>query len=106
MKQPKTLLVVKTILLFSLVLAALMITAACDARMKKSTGQIYLYGEVHSVPRIMDRQLEIWHEYYHNQNMRHIFIEDAYFTAEYLNIMNIKRHILAQDYTNLMILCR
>ncbi|MCL2411595.1 MAG: hypothetical protein FWC97_08135 [Treponema sp.] len=34
---------------------------------------------------LMNRQLEIWHDYYHNRNMRHMFIEFAYFTAEFLN---------------------
>jgi len=52
----------------------------------KSTGQIFLYGEIHGVESIMERQLEIWYEYYHNMNMRHLFIEVAYFTAEFLNI--------------------
>jgi len=52
----------------------------------KSTGQIFLYGEMHGVESIMERQLEIWYEYYHNMNMRHLFIEMAYFTAEFLNM--------------------
>jgi len=74
---------------FLLVLALSIIAMACasiETRMEKSTGQIFLYGEAHGVPRIMERQLEIWHEYYHNRNMRHMFIEFPFFTAELLNI--------------------
>jgi len=89
MKQHQTVTVGKTILLFSIALATLIITAACasiDARAKRSTGQIFLYGEIHGVPRIMNRKLEIWGEYYHNRNMRHLFIELPYFSAEFLNV--------------------
>ncbi|MCL2557494.1 MAG: hypothetical protein FWE09_03355 [Treponema sp.] len=53
---------------------------------KKSTGLIFLYGETHGVERILDRQLEIWGEYYHGKNMRHLFIELGYFSAEFLNL--------------------
>jgi predicted small lipoprotein YifL len=52
----------------------------------KSIGQIFLYGEFHGVEKIILRQLEIWHDYYNNENMRHIFIEAAYYIAESLNI--------------------
>ncbi|MCL2191883.1 MAG: hypothetical protein FWB78_00625 [Treponema sp.] len=54
--------------------------------MERSTGQIFLYGEVHGVESIMNRQLEIWYEYYHNHNMRHMFVEFGFFTAEFLNM--------------------
>ncbi|MCL2191989.1 MAG: hypothetical protein FWB78_01160 [Treponema sp.] len=72
-----------------LALATLIIATACasiDTRAEKSTGQIFLYGEAHGVERIMNRQLEIWYEYYHNWNMRHMFIEVGFFTAEFLNM--------------------
>ena len=72
-----------------LALAPLITAAACvsiDTRIEKSTAQIFLYGEIHGVPRIMDRQLEIWRDYYHNRNMRHMFIEFGFFVAEYLNV--------------------
>lgn len=53
---------------------------------EKSTGQIYLYGERHSVEKILEKELELWHEYYHNENMRHLFIEDSYYSAKFLNL--------------------
>jgi len=49
-------------------------------------GQIYLYGESHGVEKIMDKQLEIWGDYYHNHGMRHLFVEVPYYTAEFRNI--------------------
>ncbi|KAB3530927.1 hypothetical protein F8154_13485 [Alkaliphilus pronyensis] len=52
----------------------------------QSSGQIYLYGEIHGNENILDKKFELWYEKYHNQGMRHLFIESAYFTAEFLNI--------------------
>lgn len=48
-------------------------------------GQIYLYGEIHSVPEINQKEFEIWDYYYHEEGMRHLFVEYPYFKAEYLN---------------------
>lgn len=50
------------------------------------SGQIYLYGEQHGVKKILDREYEIWCDYYNNKNMRHLFVEDSYYSAEYLNL--------------------
>jgi len=50
-----------------------------------STGRIFLYGEHHGCAATMARQLEIWGNYYTNHGMRHLFIETAYFTAQFLN---------------------
>jgi len=52
----------------------------------KSSGQIYLYGEAHGVEAIYDKVFELWQDHYHNENMRHFFVELGYFTAEFLNI--------------------
>ena len=49
------------------------------------SGQIYLYGEVHSDERITNKEIELWHTYYHDKGMRHMFIEYSYYLAEYLN---------------------
>ena len=49
-------------------------------------GQIYLYGEQHAVEKILNREVEIWNDHYHNHNMRHLFVELPYYTAEYLNL--------------------
>jgi hypothetical protein len=52
----------------------------------QSSGQIYLYGEAHGVDKILDKEFELWYEYYHKQNMRHLFVELSYYSAEFLNI--------------------
>lgn len=51
-----------------------------------ATGQIYLYGEAHAVESILERELELWSGYYHEEGMRHLFVEAAYYDAEFLNI--------------------
>lgn len=52
----------------------------------QASGSIYLYGEIHGVAKIIDKEFELWSEYYHNEGMRHLFVELSYFTAEYLNL--------------------
>lgn len=50
------------------------------------SGKIYLYGEYHGVESILNREFELWYDYYHKENMRHLFIEYPYYTAEFLNL--------------------
>ncbi len=50
------------------------------------TGEIFLYGETHGIDKIIDKEYELWYEYYHQQGMRHLFIESPYYTAEFLNL--------------------
>jgi hypothetical protein len=50
------------------------------------TGEIYLYGENHGVEAILNKELELWNEYYHNNGFKHLFIELGYCYAEYLNL--------------------
>lgn len=49
-------------------------------------GMIYLYGERHGEEAILDLELELWQKYYHEQGMRHLFVEFGYFTGAYLNL--------------------
>lgn len=49
-------------------------------------GQIYLYGESHGVPEYIDKEFELWSRYYHQEGMRHLFVEYPYYTAELLNL--------------------
>ena len=53
---------------------------------ERISGQIYLYGEQHGEEKIMNKEFELWREYYTNENMRHLFIELPYYTAEFLNL--------------------
>ena len=50
-----------------------------------STDEIYLYGEWHSDSHILDRELEIWGEYY-KKGMRDLFVEYSYADAQFLNL--------------------
>lgn len=52
----------------------------------QNSGQIYLYGESHGVKKILEKEFELWYNYYHRQGMRHLFIEYPYYTGEFLNI--------------------
>lgn len=49
-------------------------------------GQIYLYGEGHGVPEYIDKEFELWNQYYHEEGMRHLFVEYPYYAAELLNL--------------------
>lgn len=49
-------------------------------------GQIYLYGEHHGDEKILNKELELWNEAYHQENMRHLFVELPCYTADFLNI--------------------
>lgn len=80
---------------FIIILALLTTFTACSENSavnvetessSKSSKKIYLYGEKHGVKKIMDKEFKLWHEYYNNKNMRHLFVELPYYTAEFLNI--------------------
>ncbi len=85
----------RRILALASALTLLLAAAACTYRGAESDGtaspspspgKIYLYGEYHGVEKILNKEFEIWYDYYHNENMRHLFIEYPYYTAEFLNI--------------------
>ena len=48
-------------------------------------GNIFLYGEQHANEAILKKEIEIWENYYQNDSMRHLFIEQPYYTAQFLN---------------------
>ena len=50
-----------------------------------STDEIYLYGERHGEQQILNRELEIWGEYY-KKGMRDLFVEYSYADAQFLNL--------------------
>lgn len=49
-------------------------------------GNIYLYGEMHAEPELVEREYDLWYQYYHEKGMRHLFLEDSYYGAEFLNL--------------------
>lgn len=50
------------------------------------SGQIFLYGEQHSNERILEEEFQLWYTYYHEEGMRHLFVENSYYGAEFLNL--------------------
>lgn len=74
-----------------LALLAVILTACAENKVstypvKAGEGKLYLYGEIHSEEKILEKELEIWQDYYTNQGMRHLFVEMPYYTAQFLNV--------------------
>lgn len=63
-----------------------LVQSGISATQAPSSGEIYLYGEMHASEAIMEKENELWYDYYHNEGMRHLFIEMPYYTAEFLNL--------------------
>lgn len=57
-----------------------------DSTSDSPQGEIYLYGEIHDMPSILQEELAIWKSFYHEEDMRHLFVELPYYTAAYLNL--------------------
>ena len=45
-----------------------------------------MYGEQHGVENILNKEFELWYDYYHIQGMRHLFVEIPFYTAEFKNM--------------------
>ena len=68
--------ILSLILLFSL--------SSCG---RQTNGIIYLYSEAtHGDEQVLEEALAIWQTLYHEQRMRHLFCEVAYYHAAYLNM--------------------
>lgn len=52
----------------------------------QESGRIYLYGEQHGQEKILEKEAELWYGHYHDEGLRHLFIETPYYTAEFLNL--------------------
>lgn len=81
--------------IFAMALIILITSVACsdsttlvdtDTSTDKSIGKIYLYGEHHGVEKILEKELELWNKYYHQENMRHLFVELPSYSTEFLNL--------------------
>ena len=62
------------------------LTMKFSSKSRPSSGNIFLYGEQHSVEQILEKELELWSSHYQNDGMRDLFVELPYYTAEYLNL--------------------
>lgn len=89
MKKTKYIISIMLLLLLMLLMVACSEdTDLTDANMPsdEQNGQIHLYGEQHAVEEILEKELELWDQYYHKEGMRHLFVELSYYTGEYLNL--------------------
>jgi hypothetical protein len=48
--------------------------------------KIILIGEEHGIDWIIDKEFEIWYNFYHVKGLRHLFIESSYYDAQFYNI--------------------
>lgn len=61
-------------------------------------GKIYMYGELHGQKSIIEKELELWKQYYNEDGMRHLFIEWPYFIAELANLwMSGDNDVILED---------
>lgn len=67
-------------------LLALLLAFSAPAAMAKSHASIRLYGETHSMEAILNHELKLWRDCYHNEHMRNLFVELPYYTAQFLNL--------------------
>lgn len=82
-------------LLLVIVLLAAMVLSSCSrkddgvgvsASAVPREAQIILYGEeLHGERVVLEKEFTLWNDHYHNDGLRHLFIEAPYFTGEYLN---------------------
>ncbi len=84
MKKRKIYLIV--FLLVSMLAGMVSGCSSTDGRVEKNAGKIYLYGERHGIESILEAEFDLWYDYYHNDGMRHLFIESSYYAGELLNL--------------------
>ena len=53
---------------------------------EKEPPKIYLYGESHGIEIYIMKEYELWYDHYHNEGIRHLFIEDSFAGAQLLNM--------------------
>lgn len=66
------------------VVVGLTLLAGCSGRTETYRGTITLYGEVHGVSAVLEKELALWQDHY-RKGARHLFVELPYYTAEFLN---------------------
>ena len=80
----------KMIIAISIAVVALIISGFFAmrffAKRGQSPGEIFLYGEEHSVDNILEKEFELWSSYYQNDGVRDLFVELPYYTAEFMNL--------------------
>ncbi|ONI40524.1 hypothetical protein AN639_00065 [Candidatus Epulonipiscium fishelsonii] len=97
--------IISILLVGSIVLTMFVLTSCSKSEdlNTNSIGTAYIYGEQHGVPMILEEEFELWNRYYHENNMRHLFVELPFYAAEYLNLwMNADNNdILDEIFTDI-----
>lgn len=81
----------KKIKSFLLCFTALVMFAGCTKNSTKTDNKsnpetrVFLYGETHSQQNLVEMEVSEWQNFYNNENMRHLFIENSYTAAQFLN---------------------
>lgn len=79
----------KTVILKIIILLIAVLSGCSNAQNETINiheGQIFIYGEVHERKEIMEKELELWGDYYNTHGMRHLFYECSYFDGAFLNL--------------------
>ncbi len=84
-KHHKRLVLILTAIVVMVISLGYFVTGT-GAKRGQHSGEIFLYGEQHSVEQILEKEFELWSSYYRHDGMRHLFVELPYYTAEYLNL--------------------
>ena len=53
---------------------------------RNTSGEIFLYGEIHAAEGILEKEFELWSSCYQNDGVRDLFVELPYYTAAYMNL--------------------
>lgn len=77
-----------------LAIVLVLLTAGCSNKkagasqntIPRAQAKIFLYGEEHSIDAVIEKEYELWYEHYHEDGMRHLFLESPYYSCEFLNL--------------------
>ncbi|MDD5935349.1 MAG: hypothetical protein PUC65_07310 [Clostridiales bacterium] len=86
-KRKKLAIVLSTLMVLSLILAFVIYNKIrYTPYIPSKPAQIFLYGEQHGEKELYEKEFELWQHYYEHDGMRYLFMEQPYYTAEFLNL--------------------
>lgn len=80
-----------TLVVISLLMATVLLSGCVTNRRLTTPSpategvRVFLYGETHGKPAILEREVAEWQRFYNEEGMRHLFVENSYAAAAYLN---------------------
>lgn len=82
----KRAIIIEILVLIGLVLGLFAAKSRYTPYYPKEQAKIFLYGEKHGKAKAYEKEFEAWEKLYREQGLRHLFIEQPYFTAQFLNV--------------------